>query len=75
MVYELASRGIACGRYFAPIHLQPAYRAQPHRCLTLTQTESIALRTLALPFFNKITSAQIAEVCDTFRSFLADFTS
>jgi perosamine synthetase len=75
MVYELASRGIACGRYFAPIHLQPAYRAQPHRCLTLTQTESIALRTLALPFFNKITTAQIAEVCDTLLSLLADFAS
>ncbi len=60
----MASRGIACGRYFAPIHLQPAYRAQEHRCMTLTQTESIAPRALALAFFNKISSEQIAEVCD-----------
>jgi perosamine synthetase len=66
----MASRGIACGRYFAPIHLQPAYRSQPHRCMTLAHTESIAPRTLALPFFNKITDDQIAEVCETLISLL-----
>jgi perosamine synthetase len=65
LVQEMASRGIACGRYFAPIHLQPAYRAQPHRCMTLAHTESIAPRTLALPFFNRISSQQIEEVCRT----------
>jgi perosamine synthetase len=59
----MGARGIACGRYFAPIHLQPAYRTQPHRCMDLTQTEFIAPRTLALPFFNRITDAQIEEVC------------
>jgi perosamine synthetase len=61
----MASRGIACGRYFAPIHLQPAYRTQPHRCMDLTHTELIAPRTLALPFFNRITDEQIEEVCRT----------
>jgi perosamine synthetase len=65
IVREMASRGIACGRYFASIHLQPAYRSQPHRCMTLTHTESIAPRTLALPFFNKITVEQIEDVCQT----------
>jgi perosamine synthetase len=65
IIREMLSRGIACGRYFAPIHLQPSYRSQPHRCMDLTQTESIAPHTLALPFFNKITNDQIAEVCDT----------
>jgi perosamine synthetase len=59
----MAARGIACGRYFAPIHLQPAYRTQPHRCMDLTHTEAIARRTLALPFFNRITGEQIEEVC------------
>jgi perosamine synthetase len=71
IVQEMVSEGIACGRYFAPIHLQPAYRSQPHRCMTLTQTESIAPRTLALPFFNKITGDQIAEVCETLVSLLS----
>ena len=59
----MAARGIACGRYFAPIHLQPAYRNEPHRCMDLAHTEFIAPRTLALPFFNRITGEQIEEVC------------
>jgi perosamine synthetase len=75
IVQEMASRGIACGRYFAPVHLQPAYRSQPHRCMSLTQTESIAPRTLALPFFNQLADNQIAEVCDTLISLLLNFTS
>jgi perosamine synthetase len=65
VVQEMASRGIACGRYFAPIHLQPVYRSQPHRCMNLAHTESISPRTLALPFFNRITNEQIEEVCQT----------
>jgi len=65
IIPQMASRGIACGRYFAPIHWQPAYRSQPHRCMTRTRTESIAPRTLALPFFNNISVEQIEEVCQT----------
>jgi dTDP-4-amino-4,6-dideoxygalactose transaminase len=75
LVQEMAARGIACGRYFAPIHLQPAYRSQPGRCMSLPQTESLAPRTLALPFFNKLNDNQIAEVCDNLVSLLANFTS
>lgn len=55
----LAGRGIATARYFAPIHLQPAWRnrlgaAAPQ----LPLTESISARALALPFFNRITGAE-----------------
>jgi perosamine synthetase len=60
---RLNERGIACGRYFAPIHLQAAYRCQPSAAVRLPVTESQAERTLALPFFNRIKSEQIAEVC------------
>jgi perosamine synthetase len=60
---ELQSRGIACGRYFAPIHRQRAYRDVPDRCMDLSVTDAVAPRTLALPFFNQITSEQIDEVC------------
>jgi len=73
LVQEMAARGIACGRYFAPIHLQPAYRSQPHRCMTLAQTESLAPRTLALPFFNRISTGQIEEVCQTLSELLRKF--
>jgi perosamine synthetase len=59
----LAARGIATGRYFAPIHLQPAWRTHPSAAAAwLPVTESIARRTLALPFFNRITPAQQQQV-------------
>jgi len=64
----LARRGIATGRYFAPIHLQPAWRAHPSAAaVRLPLTESIAPRTLALPFFNRITAIQQEEVADALR--------
>jgi perosamine synthetase len=59
----LTERGIGCGRYFAPIHLQGAYRPTASASLKLPVTEAQSERTLALPFFNRITSSQIAEVC------------
>jgi perosamine synthetase len=59
----LARRGIATGRYFAPIHLQPAWRRHPSAgAANLPITESIARRTLPLPFFNRIAEAQQLEV-------------
>jgi UDP-N-acetylglucosamine 2-epimerase (non-hydrolysing)/GDP/UDP-N,N'-diacetylbacillosamine 2-epimerase (hydrolysing) len=64
----LASCGIATGRYFAPIHLQPAWRAQLcARAAMLPVTEAIARRTLALPFFNRISSSQQEEVAVALR--------
>ena len=58
----LAERGIATGRYFPPIHLQPAWRSHSTQAPHLPLTESIARRTLALPFFNRITPAQQVQV-------------
>jgi dTDP-4-amino-4,6-dideoxygalactose transaminase len=63
LVRKLAARGIETRRYFAPIHLQPAYRGHFPPRTALTVTESINARTLALPFFNQITEEQIREVC------------
>jgi perosamine synthetase len=55
----MADRGIATGRYFAPIHMQPAWRThQSARAARLPVTESVARRTLALPFFNRITALE-----------------
>jgi perosamine synthetase len=62
---HLASRGIATGRYFAPIHLQPWWRAQSTPAAArLAITESIARRTLALPFFNRIVAAEQQQVAE-----------
>lgn len=55
---RLAHCGIATGRYFPPIHLQPAWRAHPSAAAALPLTEAIAPRMLALPFFNRITASQ-----------------
>ncbi len=61
---RLADGGIATGRYFPPIHLQPAWRAQASAAVDLPLTEAIARRTLALPFFNRITADQQREVAE-----------
>jgi perosamine synthetase len=57
-------RGIAVGRYFAPIHLQPIYRSCSGRKSVLPVTEFQASRSLALPFFNRIADQEIIEVCE-----------
>jgi perosamine synthetase len=59
---DLAAEGIATSRYFAPIHLQPAYAVWRERA-RLPVTESAAARALALPFFNRIRDEQIQRVC------------
>ena len=68
----LQKKGIASGRYFAPIHLQPAWQDHPSaRQASLPVTESIARQTLALPFFNRITHGEQAEVTEALRSALS----
>ncbi len=64
---QLTARGIGCGRYFAPLHLQPLYAAYASSRDDLMVTEQVADRTLALPFFNRLTEEQIAEVCRSLR--------
>jgi perosamine synthetase len=64
---QLTARGIGCGRYFAPLHLQPLFAEYAHRHDDLAVTEQVADRALALPFFNSLTAEQIGEVCATLR--------
>jgi len=61
LLQSLASQGIGCARYFAPIHLQPAYAEWKDANLPITESE--AARTIALPFFNQLTSEQLDVVC------------
>ncbi|HTV05058.1 MAG TPA: DegT/DnrJ/EryC1/StrS family aminotransferase [Acidobacteriaceae bacterium] len=63
LLHALTGHGIGCARYFAPIHEQPAYA--DWSSLDLPVTQSIAARTLALPFFNRLTSEQQDYVCHT----------
>ena len=60
---EMGSRGIGCGRYFAPIHWQPAYEGFEGVRHALPKTEWSAARSLAMPFFNNLQLGEIDEVC------------
>ena len=66
---HFASAEIGCGRYFAPIHLQPSYRAW-RSSYSLPVTESVSARTLALPFFNKLSQTDVQHVCAVLREAL-----
>ena len=57
IVARMRDSGIQCGRYFAPIHSQPAYVSIPIRH-PLPVTESASERTIALPFFTAMTRQQ-----------------
>src|SRR6202167_3410207 len=64
VMHGLATAGIASGRYFAPVHLQPSYVAWRNSA-NLPVTEAEASRTIALPFFNNIEAGATDMVCDT----------
>jgi perosamine synthetase len=66
IVGEMIRAGIGCGRYFAPIHLQPFYvKTFGFKPGDFPVAEHAAERVIALPFFNRITNEQIEEVCAT----------
>jgi perosamine synthetase len=67
---EMTSRGIGCGRYFAPIHWQPAYEGFEGVRHDLPNTEWSAKRSLALPFFNNLKPSEIDEVCATLQELM-----
>jgi perosamine synthetase len=71
LLRSLQEEGIGCGRYFAPIHLQPSYRGWSNAQLPVTESESA--RTLALPFFNNLSQAQIEEVGSALRRGISRF--
>ncbi|MGH9586756.1 MAG: DegT/DnrJ/EryC1/StrS family aminotransferase [Acidobacteriaceae bacterium] len=62
VIRSLTEQGIGCARYFAPVHLQPAYSMWNLQSLPITQ--AIAERTIALPFFNTMTDHQLDQVCE-----------
>jgi perosamine synthetase len=57
VVQRLQERGIGCGRYFAPIHRQPAYADVPLHS-PLPVTDAVSERTIALPFFTRLDEAR-----------------
>lgn len=74
IVAALTAAGIGCGRYFAPVHMQPSYVAW-RSSSPLPVTEAQACRTMALPFFNRMTEDEIAQVCTALRAALLSVRS
>jgi perosamine synthetase len=57
---KLSRKGIECGNYFSPIHLQPFYRKIfGYSRGDFPITEYVSERTLALPFYNNLTEEKI----------------
>jgi perosamine synthetase len=66
VMQELRAEGVGCGNYFPPIHLQPYMVEQfEFKKGDFPITEYISARTLALPFFSRMTELQIDTVCET----------
>jgi len=60
---RMAEQGIPTRGYFAPIHVQPYIRERfGDLSGTLPVTESVAQRTIALPFHNNLSEAEVDAV-------------
>jgi perosamine synthetase len=68
---QLRARGIGCGSYFAPLHRQPLYTPFVESQDYLPVTDDVSCRTLALPFFNRLTDEEVAEVFHNLREVVA----
>jgi perosamine synthetase len=75
VIDKLRARGIGCRNYFPPIHLQPLYqRTFGFRPGAFPVTEQVSDRTIALPFFNRLSEVQIGLVCKALREAVQSLT-
>ncbi len=60
IIKEMAEKGIQCGNYFQPIHLQPFYRKEfGYKQGDFPVAESVSKRTIALPFYGNLTEKEV----------------
>jgi perosamine synthetase len=72
VIGSLAEHGIASKAYLPCIHLQPFYRERfGFRGGEFPVAESVAARSLALPFFTGLTEPQVDRVCEALRELVA----
>ncbi|MBN2446243.1 MAG: DegT/DnrJ/EryC1/StrS family aminotransferase [Phycisphaerae bacterium] len=68
---KLDAAGIGCSNYFTPIHLQPFYREElGYKPGQFPVCEALSARTIALPFHNHLTEAEVDTVVKTLKSLL-----
>lgn len=66
IIRGLRAAGIGCSNYFPPIHLQPYMVEQfGYQPGMFPRTEYISARTIALPFFSRMTELQVDRVVTT----------
>jgi perosamine synthetase len=65
IIHEMRAEGIGCSNYFPPIHLQP-YMIEKlgTKPGDFPVCEYVSGRTLALPFFTRMTGKQVDRVCE-----------
>jgi perosamine synthetase len=69
VIAGLAAAGIAAKPYLPCIHLQPYYRERfGFRGGEFPVAESVAARSLALPFFTAMTGSEVDRVCEALRA-------
>jgi len=71
IIRGLRNHEIGCAPYFPCIHLQPPYAALPPGPGGLPIAESVAGRTIALPFHSKMTEREIDLVAQTLELMIA----
>lgn len=75
IVQALRRSGIGVNTYFQPIHLQPFYRKQfGFKEGDFPITEAVADRTVALPFHNRLTPAEVSTVSQRLQAALRERT-
>lgn len=71
VIAMLRAEGIGCSNYFPPIHLQPYIAAQfGHKPGDYPVCEYVAARTIALPFYGRMTPKDVDRVCTTLENAL-----
>ncbi|MFO8098657.1 MAG: DegT/DnrJ/EryC1/StrS family aminotransferase [Salinibacter sp.] len=71
LLASLQDAGIGCAPYFPPIHLQPYHRKRlGHAPGDFPVCERIARRTLALPFYESLSTEAITRVAETLSDLL-----
>ena len=74
VIKDLAKRGIPSRAYFSPIHEQPYLQEIcPSREVRLPRTRKVSDRTIALPFHNLLTGAEIDFVVEQLASVLRSY--
>jgi len=68
---ELKKRGINCGNYFPPIHLEPFYVEMfGYKEGSFPLTERVSELTIAIPFYNNLAEKEIEYICNNLQDIL-----